>query len=53
MIIAMARDRGLCDEFTENFSFPEKNWERLKAPEGIAAWIGPEHIEFARQALAH
>ena len=52
MILALSRDRALCDEFTNNFSFPENNWAHLRSPDDIRAWIGPEHMAFAQQALA-
>lgn len=52
MILAMARDRSLADEFTDNFSYPEKNWDRLRSTDAVREWIGPAHIEFARNAMA-
>lgn len=51
MILALSRDQALCDEFTNNFNYPERNWQNLQTPESIRAWIGPEHLAFAAQAL--
>lgn len=51
MVLAMSRDRALCDEFTTNFSYPEKNWAHLSSPQNIRDWIGPEHMQFAQQVL--
>jgi hypothetical protein len=39
LIFAMAQDRGLCDEFTENFNYPERQWDRLASDKRIHAWI--------------
>ncbi|MGD2166831.1 MAG: monooxygenase, partial [Gammaproteobacteria bacterium] len=36
---AMSQNRALCDEFTDNFNAPEKQWENLRTPERIHAWI--------------
>jgi hypothetical protein len=35
----MSRNKRLCDEFTDNFNRPEAQWENLRAPERIRAWI--------------
>jgi 2-polyprenyl-6-methoxyphenol hydroxylase-like FAD-dependent oxidoreductase len=52
MVLALARDRALCDQFTNDFSYPEKNWGRISSPANIRDWIGAEHMEFARRAFA-
>ena len=39
LIFTMAQDRGLCDEFTENFNYPERQWDRLASEKRIHAWI--------------
>jgi 2-polyprenyl-6-methoxyphenol hydroxylase-like FAD-dependent oxidoreductase len=36
---AMSADRALCDEFTENFNYPERQWARLATPARINGWI--------------
>jgi len=39
LIGAMAQDRTLCDEFTDNFNYPERQWDRLASDRRIHAWI--------------
>ncbi|WP_315770801.1 MULTISPECIES: styrene monooxygenase subunit StyA [unclassified Bradyrhizobium] len=39
LIFTMAQDRGLCDEFTDNFNYPERQWDRLASERRIHAWI--------------
>ncbi|MDF0496697.1 styrene monooxygenase subunit StyA [Bradyrhizobium yuanmingense] len=39
LIFAMSQDRALCDEFTENFNYPERQWDRLASDKRIHAWI--------------
>jgi 2-polyprenyl-6-methoxyphenol hydroxylase-like FAD-dependent oxidoreductase len=39
LIGAMSQNRALCDEFTQNFNAPEKQWERLGSPESIRHWV--------------
>ncbi|MEX0957623.1 MAG: styrene monooxygenase/indole monooxygenase family protein [Rhizobiaceae bacterium] len=36
---AMSQNRALCDEFTENFNWPERQWDNLSSPARIRAWI--------------
>ena len=36
----MGQNRALADEFTENFNYPETQWDRISTPERIQAWIG-------------
>jgi hypothetical protein len=35
----MGQNRALADEFTENFNYPEMQWDRISTPERIHAWI--------------
>jgi len=35
----MAENRELCDEFTDNFNYPERQWDRLASDRRIHAWI--------------
>ena len=35
LIGTMSRNKKLCDEFTENFNFPEIQWDRIATPERI------------------
>jgi 2-polyprenyl-6-methoxyphenol hydroxylase-like FAD-dependent oxidoreductase len=35
----MSQNKALCDEFTQNFNAPERQWENLRTPERILAWI--------------
>lgn len=39
LIFTMSQDRELCDEFTENFNHPERQWDRLASDQRIHAWI--------------
>ncbi|MGE0338850.1 MAG: styrene monooxygenase subunit StyA [Xanthobacteraceae bacterium] len=39
LIFTMSQDRALCDEFTENFNYPERQWDRLASERRIHAWI--------------
>lgn len=39
MLGAMSQNKALCDEFTENFNWPEKQWDNLSSPARIRAWI--------------
>lgn len=36
---AMSQNKALCDEFTENFNWPERQWDNLASPERIRAWV--------------
>jgi 2-polyprenyl-6-methoxyphenol hydroxylase-like FAD-dependent oxidoreductase len=35
----MSRNPLLCNEFTNNFNFPERQWDRLASAQRIRAWI--------------
>jgi 2-polyprenyl-6-methoxyphenol hydroxylase-like FAD-dependent oxidoreductase len=39
LIVGMAGNQKLCDEFTTNFNFPEKQWAHLASPARIKAWM--------------
>lgn len=39
LIGAMSQDRGMCDEFTDNFNRPEAQWDRLASPQRMRAWV--------------
>lgn len=36
---AMSQNKALCDEFTENFNWPERQWDNLGSAARIRAWI--------------
>jgi hypothetical protein len=36
---AMSQNKALCDEFTENFNWPERQWDNLSSPARIRRWI--------------
>ncbi|MBW8638057.1 monooxygenase [Hoeflea sp. WL0058] len=36
---AMSQNKALCDEFTENFNWPERQWDNLSSPTRIRSWI--------------
>lgn len=39
LIGTMSQNRAIADEFTENFNYPEKQWDRISSPARIHAWI--------------
>lgn len=39
LIFAMNENKKLCDEFTENFNYPDVQWDRVATPERIRSWI--------------
>ena len=39
MILAMAANRTVCDEFTDNFGAPDRQWTNLASPERTAAYL--------------
>lgn len=39
---ALADDRRLADEFTDNFNFPEKQWDIFAHPDRIGAWLAKD-----------
>jgi 2-polyprenyl-6-methoxyphenol hydroxylase-like FAD-dependent oxidoreductase len=38
-VFAMSQNQAVCDEFTENFSFPERTWDILATPERTHAYL--------------
>jgi len=40
LIGAMSQNRELADEFTENFNYPDRQWDRISSPQRIEAWLG-------------
>jgi hypothetical protein len=39
LVLEMSRNQALCDEFTINFNYPERQWDHLASAERIRAWI--------------
>lgn len=39
LIGAMSQNQALADEFTENFNYPEVQWDRISSPQRVRAWI--------------
>jgi hypothetical protein len=39
LIGTMAQNQALANEFTENFNYPERQWDGVATPERIRAWI--------------
>src|SRR5258705_13586633 len=35
----VAQNRGLADKFTDNFNYPEKQWELFSNPDSVGPWI--------------
>lgn len=46
LIYTMAENRALCDEFTENFNYPERQWDHLASEARTHAWID-RHLALA------
>lgn len=40
LVGAMSQNQALVDDFTDNFNYPERQWEHLSSPEATAAYIG-------------
>jgi hypothetical protein len=36
---AMSANKALCDEFTTDFNYPERQWNHLATPQRIRAWL--------------
>jgi hypothetical protein len=36
---AISQNRALADEFTENFNYPEAQWDCFSSPARIESWI--------------
>jgi 2-polyprenyl-6-methoxyphenol hydroxylase-like FAD-dependent oxidoreductase len=47
LTLEMSRNQSLCDEFTNNFNDPARQWDRLASAQRIRAWIE----ESRRQAV--
>ncbi|MCP1762180.1 styrene monooxygenase subunit StyA [Bradyrhizobium japonicum] len=39
LIGAMSQNPALANEFTENFNYPDRQWDRICTPQRIQAWI--------------
>ncbi|HWM48999.1 MAG TPA: styrene monooxygenase/indole monooxygenase family protein [Xanthobacteraceae bacterium] len=39
LIYSMSQNRRLANEFTENFNFPERQWDRIASPARIKTWL--------------
>src|SRR6187402_884881 len=39
LIGTMSQNQALADEFTENFNYPDRQWDRVSTPARIHAWI--------------
>ncbi|MBW0113754.1 styrene monooxygenase subunit StyA [Pseudonocardia abyssalis] len=47
---ALSQNRTLADEFTDNFNFPERQWDVFAHPERIGAWLSKDRT--ARELVA-
>jgi 2-polyprenyl-6-methoxyphenol hydroxylase-like FAD-dependent oxidoreductase len=52
LIGAMAQNKILADEFTENFNYPEIQWDHIATPERIQAWLNRVSSEQAASRIA-
>lgn len=50
LIGAMSQIRAIADEFTENFNYPERQWDRVSSPARIHAWIAAHAAPARAQA---
>jgi len=39
LIGAMSQNTALANEFTENFNYPDRQWDRISTPQRIQVWI--------------
>ncbi|MEO8321777.1 MAG: monooxygenase, partial [Bradyrhizobium sp.] len=39
LIGTMSQNQALANEFTENFNYPDRQWDGVSTPERIHAWI--------------
>jgi hypothetical protein len=39
LTLAMSHNQLLCDEFTNNFNYPERQWDHLASAGRIRAWM--------------
>jgi len=39
LVVEMSLNPALCNEFTNNFNYPERQWDRLASDQRICAWI--------------
>jgi 2-polyprenyl-6-methoxyphenol hydroxylase-like FAD-dependent oxidoreductase len=47
---AIAQNRGLADKFTDNFNYPEKQWDLLSNPDSVGPWIAENSSVGEREA---
>jgi hypothetical protein len=50
LIGTMSQNKALADEFTENFNYPEQQWDRIATPQRIHAWL--DRVSSAKVATA-
>lgn len=48
----MGQNKILADEFTENFNYPERQWDRISTPQRIGAWIDRTSASRESQTVA-
>jgi len=47
LIGTMSQNQPLADEFTENFNYPDQQWDRISSPQRIHAWIESKSLPAA------
>ncbi|MGQ0845961.1 MAG: styrene monooxygenase/indole monooxygenase family protein [Sporichthyaceae bacterium] len=52
MLIAMAQNKAVCDEFTDNFGAPTKQWSHLATPERTAAYLRTHGLDLGEVLAA-
>jgi hypothetical protein len=48
----MGQNKALADEFTENFNYPEVQWDRISTPQRIQSWIDRTSAHQEAQTVA-
>jgi len=52
LMVAMSRDQKLADEYLDNFSCPERQWQRIGSVEGIGDWIAARSVRASGASAA-
>jgi 2-polyprenyl-6-methoxyphenol hydroxylase-like FAD-dependent oxidoreductase len=52
MIIAMSANRTVCDEFTDNFGAPDRQWTNLASPERTAEYLRRHRMDMGELLAA-
>lgn len=53
VLVGLSENRKLCDEFTENFNFPERHWDCFASPARMRAWVASHTPEEGSSFRVH